>query len=179
MHQHIEELLPIHKDQLVALFRESFTAAEGENEGLMLASLVSDLAEMIDKETVSCFGTWQEEQLIGAVFVTQLSFDEDYRVQMLAPVAVATPYQRQGVGQTIIQAAIDCLAERKIDLLVTYGDPAYYSKTGFSPLSVTEVPAPYHLSMPIGWQGQVLNRAVPPALTNPRSVPPFRQPELW
>ena len=161
------------------LFTAAFAASEGESEGAVIAKLVSELIQSIDSPDVSCYVAVQQDRLIGAVFTTTLRFDQDLHVQMLAPVAVATAFQGQGVGQQMIRGVIQMLAHQGVDTLVTYGDPAYYDKVGFAPLDEREVPAPMPLSMPIGWLGQTLNRTRPPELTNPICVAPFRDPVYW
>jgi predicted N-acetyltransferase YhbS len=49
----------------------------------------------------------------------------NYLVYLLAPVAVYNKFQKQGIGQKIIQFALKYLKKQKVDLLITYGDPRY------------------------------------------------------
>jgi predicted N-acetyltransferase YhbS len=42
-------------------------------------------------------------------------------------------------------------------LVFTYGDPAFYSKTGFEQITEQIVEAPFPLSQPEGWLAQSLD----------------------
>ena len=44
-----------------------------------------------------------------------------------------------------------------MNLALTYGDPNYYSKTGFNHIGETIVKAPLELSQPEGWLAQSLD----------------------
>lgn len=175
----IKELSAYNHLEITHLFKNTFEASEGEIEGKIIGNLASELSSVIDSSNVSCVGAFHQDSLIGAAFITTLWFDQDFNVQMLAPVAVATDFQRKGVGQQLITEVIERLTKKGIDMLITYGDPNYYSKVGFSGLDVKEVPAHLPLSMPIGWLGQTLNRSKPAQLTGPRCVKQFENPHLW
>ena len=54
----------------------------------------------------------------------------------------------------LIRVALKSLG---VNLAFTYGDPAFYSKTGFTQISESVVKAPYVLSQPIGWLAQTLD----------------------
>ena len=72
-------------------------------------------------------------------------------VYLLAPVAVDNKIQKKGIGNKIIKFGIKYLKQHKVDFVMTYGDPSYYSKVGFKKTKVSVIPAPYKLSQPIGW----------------------------
>lgn len=75
---------------------------------------------------------------------------------MLAPVAVNTKHQGKGVGKALIKYGLNELKNRSVTVVLTYGDPSFYSKTGFQTLSENVIKAPLKLSKPEGWQGQSL-----------------------
>ena len=50
---------------------------------------------------------------------------------ILAPLAVSSEHQKQGVGSNLINAGIDMLTKDGVGVLLVYGDPAYYGKFGF------------------------------------------------
>ena len=165
---------------LVSLFSDTFTAAEGEEEGQLLARLARALSQIIDNTRTFCFGAQENGELTAALFFTGLQFSEPVSVYMLAPVAVATERQGEGIGQALIRFGLDALQARGVDVVVTYGDPAYYSKSGFEPLPETVIEAPMPLSMPHGWQGLSLSGEVIPELkSRPACVEPFRDPVYW
>jgi putative acetyltransferase len=60
-------------------------------------------------------------------------------------------FKNKGIGKKIIKFALKYLKKQKVDLLITYGDPRYYRKSGFKKTNIAIIPAPYKLSQPIGW----------------------------
>ena len=179
MNVEIKSLSTDDREEIVELFQKTFRQSEGDVEGDLLAALTNDLSDRLGSESVSCLGAFESNQLIAAAFLTDLSFEHGFKVKMLAPVAVRTEYQRNGVGQKLILNAMDSVQAKGVDLIVTYGDPNYYSKVGFQSLSEQNVPAPMPLSMPIGWLGKTLNRPIPSDLTTPKCVEPFSNQKLW
>ena len=69
--------------------------------------------------------------LIGCIFFTRMEFENQINAFILSPVAVATRYQKLGIGQKLIKFGIYSLKKNNVELLFTYGDPNYYSKVGF------------------------------------------------
>jgi len=179
MNVEIQSLSTDDREEIVELFQKTFRQSEGDVEGDLLAALTHDLSDRLGSESVSCLGAFESNQLIAAAFLTDLSFEQGFTVKMLAPVAVRTEYQRNGVGQKLILNAMHSLQASGIDLIVTYGDPNYYAKVGFKALSEQDVPAPMPLSMPIGWLGKTLNNPIPANLTTPKCVEPFCNQNLW
>lgn len=168
------------KEAVTELFTSAFTASEGEKEGRLIGNLASELSSEIDDREILCFGACEGESIIGSIFFTPLRFKAGIEVYMLAPVAVRTEHQGKGVGQALIRYGLDELKNRSVDVAVTYGDPAYYSRVGFRPLSEKVLPAPHELSMPFGWQGQSLAGEPIPALDErPACVRQFNDPALW
>ena len=73
--------------------------------------------------------------VVGHVMFTRSLLDAPRRlvdVQVLSPVAVLPPRQRQGVGAALIRAGLDVMAERSVPVVFLEGDPAYYSRLGFA-----------------------------------------------
>ncbi|MEL7449852.1 MAG: N-acetyltransferase [Pseudomonadota bacterium] len=168
------------RDTIGALVRESFTASADETEGRLVGGLAESLALAIDDDEVVCVGALDSDVLAGVIFFSRLHFAEPVSVYLLSPVAVATRRQRSGVGQSLINAGIAELKRRAAAVVVTYGDPDYYSKTGFQPLSESVLQAPLPLSMPHGWLGQSLDAESVPALTGrPACLEAFDDPSLW
>lgn len=169
---------------LVALFEAAFGEAEGPEEGAAVAGLVRELLAGTGQAAPVVHAAWAPDGgLIGAILFTPLRFAGDARhVVLMAPVAVAPEWQRQGVGRALIRQGLeDMRAGHGAQVAVTYGDPAYYSKLGFRQVSVGDVPPPHRLSQPEGWQAQALDAAAGPLrLQGPSAcVAAFDDPRYW
>lgn len=76
--------------------------------------------------------------VVGHVLLSRLN--APFRGLALAPLAVAAPWRRQGVGAALVHRALaDARAEAWQAVLVL-GDPAYYGRFGFD---ATAVDSPY------------------------------------
>jgi len=169
-----------HSKELVELFRSVFTSSEGQTEGTLIGKLVSELASHIENEEIICFGGYEKELFMGSCFFTQLTFHAPIKVYMLAPVAVDTAYQGQGIGQALIRYGLNELKKRQVQVAITYGDPSFYSKVGFQALPEKIIQAPLKLSMPFGWLGQSLTeKPIPTINERPLCVKAFNDPVYW
>lgn len=168
------------KNEVTNLFTSVFFDSEGEKEGKVIGTLASNLSSEIDNENIICFGAYKEESIIGSIFFTRLQFKESIKVYMLSPVAVATKHHGEGVGQALINYGLNELKKRSVDIVVTYGDPAFYSKVGFETLLEKVIQAPLELLMPQGWLGQSLTKE-PIAIIKgrPSCVEAFNDPVYW
>jgi predicted N-acetyltransferase YhbS len=168
------------KEEVARLFVSVFSLSEGEEEGVLIGHLVSELSSNLDNEEIVGFGAYEDQSLIGAIFFTRLRFNEPILVYMLAPVAISTEHQKQGVGQALINYGLDQLRKRSVAVAVTYGDPSFYSKVGFQTLSENVIQAPLKLTMPQGWLGQSLTGDSVPVINEcPTCVEEFNDPIYW
>ena len=168
------------QDEVTTLFMSVFTLSEGEEEGRLIGSLASELSSGTDNQDIVCFGTYEEESIIGSIFFTRLRFKDAIQVYMLAPVAVSTAHQGKGVGQALINHGLNKLKNRSVAVAITYGDPSFYSKVGFRALSENLIQAPLKLSMPEGWLGQSLTgEPIPSIKERPTCVKEFNDPAYW
>jgi predicted N-acetyltransferase YhbS len=177
----IHQVLDNSKQKTIAeLFASVFTSSEGDKEGRLIGKLSSELASNIDNEETICFCVYKNESLIGSIFYTRLQFNEPIQVYMLAPVAVSTEYQGKGIGQALINYGLNELKKRSVNVVVTYGDPSFYSRVGFQALSENVIQAPLKLSMPFGWLGQSLTgEPIPTINDRPICVKEFNDPAYW
>jgi putative acetyltransferase len=165
---------------LTQLFTSTFGSSEGAEEGAVIGSLVAKLSVGIDGREILCFGAVEDEQVVGAIFFTRLQFTDQAPIYMLAPVAVSTDHQKSGVGKALIRHGLNELADQGALVAVTYGDPSYYEKVGFKPLSESVLKAPLALSMPHGWLGQSLTQeTIHTRAERPTCVEAFRDPAYW
>jgi putative acetyltransferase len=169
------------KEEVASLFTSVFSSSEGAHEGRLIGRLASALATRTDNQEVVCIGAYADDgTLTGAIFFTRLQFDEPIEAYMLAPVAISTAHQEMGIGQALIRFGLDELKNRSTTLVVTYGDPAFYSKVGFQTLSENVIQAPLPLSMPEGWLGQSLSGDTIPILkSRPACVQEFDNSLYW
>ena len=170
-----------HEDEIAALFEDSFTEAEGAEEGAKIGQLARDLLATTPPEDVAAFTAHQGCKIVGGAFLSRLRYAGDGRsVFVLGPVAVQPDHQRRGIGQALLRHALAALGARGVDVVLTYGDPAYYGRVGFVPISETFAAAPYPLQMPHGWQAQALHGKPLTALSGAvRCVPAFDNPAFW
>ena len=168
------------QEEVARLFTSVFSSSEGVQEGELVGKLASALAARTDNQEVICVGAVEDGSVIGALFFTRLRFDEPVKACMLAPVAVGVAHQGKGIGQAMIRFGLQLLEQRSVALVVTYGDPAFYSKLGFQALPEKVVRAPQPLSMPEGWLGQTLSGTALPVLkSRPVCDEAFDSPAYW
>lgn len=170
------------RGELIAdLFRASFTASEGADEGALIGALAHRLVTETPASDLRVFTAWEDDALLGSILFTRLTYEGDPRIVfMMAPVAVATARQGQGIGQRLIAFGLDALRKEGVDIAVTYGDPAFYGRAGFMPVSEADVPAPQPLQHPQGWIAQSLTEAPLTPLRGPvRCVAAFDDPAFW
>ena len=161
---------------LAALFGATFAASDGTDEGARIAALVTRLLAT----GAIAFAARHGAALVGGVLFTPLTYPDPRRVMMLSPMAVATPHQGRGLGKALIRHALHTLRAGGTDIVVTYGDPAFYHRTGFHPVTTATIPAPQPLSMPQGWQAQSLTGTALTPLPGPATADPaFDDPALW
>jgi putative acetyltransferase len=68
--------------------------------------------------------------------------DETIIAAALAPVSVLPAFQRQGVGSALIEAGNARCRDLSLPAIIVLGDPAYYSRFGFSAAAAESLQAP-------------------------------------
>ncbi|MEQ9545034.1 MAG: N-acetyltransferase [Marinobacter sp.] len=168
------------RQEIEALFTRTFSDSEGESEGKLIGHLVHELMKGAETEDLFGFIATEQEQIVGCIFFTRLSFGSPVRAFMLSPVAVDTAHQGKGVGQNLIYFGMNHLRELGVDLIFTYGDPNYYSKMGFGHIPQEVAEAPFKLAHPEGWLGQSLDRgSLELPLGQACCVEAFNDPRYW
>lgn len=180
-HLQLSHVRTVDASSLIDLFKDTFSDSEGPAEGALIGELVSQLLANTSKEDLHCFTAYDDNEPTGAILFTRLSFPEDVRtVWMLAPVAVATRAQRKGVGQALIRYGLDKMASQGAEVAVTYGDPKYYGRFGFSQVSADVVAPPLQLQFPEGWMAQSLtDTPLTPLKGSSACVAAFNDPAYW
>ena len=107
------------------------------------AELVMRLREN-GKRTLSLVACNNDGELVGHLFFSPVMLDgEDHNWQGLAPMAIKPEYQRQGVGQAMLEEAKQTLAELGYPVIVVLGHPEYYPKAGFVPAAPQGIQCPW------------------------------------
>lgn len=165
---------------VIELFRSVFSASEGEGEGQVIAQFVSNLiATTHQQDLIGCVAE-QSGIICGCIFFSRFTVPSGQAAFILSPVAVSTDKQGKGVGQKLIQYGLDHLKSLNVQLVFTYGDPAYYAKTGFKQINENMVSAPHPLSQPIGWLAQsICGQEIRAMAGVTRCVEALNDPDLW
>lgn len=165
---------------VIDLFGSVFSDSEGQDEGRMIADLVASLISSTDAADLEGFISLSDSRVEGAIFFSRLWFPDNRTGFILSPVAVATRQQGKGVGQQLIRHGLMQLEKKGVDLVFTYGDPAFYGKLGFQPISESVVKAPLNLSYPHGWLAQSLaGLPILPAQGAVRCVEALNDQKYW
>lgn len=166
--------------EVVSLFRKTFGDSEGDAEGETIGKLVEALVDTTKDGDLHGYCAEDEDDLLGCIFFSRLLLDTEIPTFMLAPVAVSTQYQRKGIGQTLINFGLKNIRHEGAELVLTYGDPSYYSKLGFEPVAEHTISAPYPLTHPEGWQAQsLIGTPIPSVKGKTQCVEAFRSPAYW
>ncbi|MBJ6124597.1 GNAT family N-acetyltransferase [Microvirga splendida] len=62
---------------------------------------------------------------------------------VLAPLAVAPAFQKQGIAAALVQHSLERLKGDGYDLVVVLGEPHYYGRFGFDPKLAEKLKTPY------------------------------------
>lgn len=176
----IQDYQKSEEESIKRLFKDVFSDSENLEEGTLVSNLVGHIINSTNEKDIFGFVAKIQGQLIASIFFTRLKFNNSCSAFILSPVAVHTQFQGKGIGQKIINFGIKQLKDKNIDLLFTYGDPAFYSKVGFKWLDQQIVQAPFTLSHPQGWLCQSLNnKPVMPIKSRPSCVSALDNELYW
>jgi putative acetyltransferase len=167
-------------EDIKKLFTKVFSDSEGQAEGELIGNLTYDIMTSTDAQDLYGFVATENEQIIGSIFFTRLTFQSGVNAFLLSPVAIHTSYQGKGIGQKLINFGINHLKENRVRLVFTYGDPNFYSKVAFKLITEKIAKAPLKLTYPEGWLAQSLvSDEVEPIAGNSYCVEAFNKPEIW
>ena len=146
----------------------------------MVGRLAKEMMTSTDSNALYGFIAKDNEQIIGAVFFTRMVFENSINAFLLSPMAIRTEHQGKGVGRKLINFGLETLKKDGVELVLTYGDPHFYSKVGFSVVTEKILPAPLPLTMPEGWLAQSLRGdKIKPIAGKSHCVKALNDPELW
>jgi putative acetyltransferase len=176
----ISAYTPNEVEKVEQLFTKTFSDSEGESEGTIVGGLAGELMRSTSRSGLYGFVARDGAELVGGILFSRMRFEQEIKAFILAPVATRTDHQRRGVGQKLINFGLNVLKEDGVELVLTYGDPRFYSKVGFRGITETLVPPPFKLSRPHGWMAQPLvGDQIDPITGKSRCVEALNKPEYW
>ena len=179
---HYGHAYPEHTANICQLFTQTFSDSEGEAEGKVIGELVTALFDTTPENDRYVFVAMDEQQIVGSILFTRMTFEGDnvHTAFLLSPVAVHTAYQGKGIGQALINTGLAALKAQGATLAFTYGDPNFYGKVGFEPITEEHFRAPQPLSYPHGWLAQSLTDQQLTTISGAsRCAPALDNPAYW
>ena len=126
----IRESVENDKDTIRTAHQNAF----GEPEGEAVSQLAIDLLE--DKTTaqpILSLVAEQNNEIVGNIIFSPVNIKgfKGVSAYILAPLAVTKNNQGKGIGTQLINKGLEILKERGAEIVLVYGDPNYYMRTGF------------------------------------------------
>ncbi len=166
--------------EVIDLFKGVFSASEGEQEGQVISGFVSNLISTTEPEDLFGCVAEDDKTIVGCIFFSRFTVPSGQAAFILSPVAVSTESQGKGIGQKLIRYGLDHLRSLNVNLVFTYGNPSYYSKTGFERISENVVEPPFPLSQPAGWLAQSIGGGqIKTMAGSTQCVEALNDPNLW
>lgn len=100
------------------------------SEGVVLASLIAEI----------------QDRPVGHILFSRMWIDTTagaVPAVALAPMAVRAEYQRQGIGQQLVQHGLDLLRGQGEQIVIVLGHPDYYPRFGFSVENARYLESPF------------------------------------
>ena len=112
------------------LHQNAFDLSERET----VSQLAIDLLEDKTALPILSLVAEQDNEIIGNVIFSSVNIEgiEGMSAYILAPLAVTRLVQRSGIGTQLINKGLETLKERGAKIVLVYGDPNYYMRTGFT-----------------------------------------------
>ncbi|WP_371482957.1 GNAT family N-acetyltransferase [Kitasatospora sp. NBC_00315] len=121
--------------------RVHMAAFPGPDEADLVDALRGDPAWLPELSVVAVNGAGL---VLGHALLTRLRIGDGQGLA-LAPVAVAPEWQRKGVGELVVRAALAAAAEAGERLVVVLGDPDYYGRFGFVAAGEYDITGPFEV----------------------------------
>ena len=152
-----------------------------QSEGETVSQLAIDLLEDKTALPILSLVAEQDNEIIGNVIFSSVTIEgaEGVSAYILAPLAVTRFAQRNGIGTLLINKGLETLKERGAEIVLVYGDPNYYMRTGFK--ADHNLKPPHKLKYPEeAWMAQELVEGI---LTKTRGMvqcaSSLNSPEYW
>ncbi len=131
--------------------------AFGQAEGDIVAQLAIDLLDDMTARPILSLVAERDNEIIGNIIFSSVNIEgnESVPAYILAPLAVKKFAQGNGIGTQLIIKGLEILKQHGAELVLVYGDPIYYSRTGFK--AGHNLKSPYKLQYPEeAWMAQEL-----------------------
>ena len=165
-------------DSILKVIKTAFS----DEENKVIINLVQELSREVTSPSIKLLVAEVDNQVIGYVSYSPIFLKSNTSISgyILAPLAVSPEHQKQGVGSNLIKSGIDMLTKDGANVLLVYGDPAYYGRFGFREEIGHSFVPPYTLQYPFGWTGMMLNgTVVPEEAIQFECISALSKPDLW
>ena len=173
----IRESVENDKNSIREVHQNAFDQSEGETVSQLAIDLLADKTALPILSLVA----EQDNEIIGNVIFSSVTIEgvEGVSAYILAPLAVTRFAQRIGIGTLLINKGLETLKERGAELVLVYGDPDYYMRTGFK--AGHNIKAPHKLKYPEeAWMAQELvENILMKTQGTVRCALSLNAPELW
>ncbi|MRS11881.1 MAG: N-acetyltransferase [Actinobacteria bacterium] len=164
-------------DALAAVHRAAFGSD-------LEADLARDLIRDSAYVPALSFAAEEDGVLLGHVLFTRAWLNRDdglpgFPLLNLAPLAVLPERQREGIGSTLVEAAIALARESGEVGMLVFGDPKLYGRFGFVPAATCGIRTPHPAEPEWGWQVLELALGVLGTPGVLEVAAPLDHPELW
>ena len=158
------------------------SSAFSDDERHLITALVAGLFSESTCPAIRSLVLQQDGQIVGYVSFSPIFTRLTPAVSgyILAPLAVSPVHQKQGIGAKLIKSGIKMLGNDGSEVLLVYGNPAYYGRFGFTSETAKAFSPPFPLAYPAAWQGLMMNKGTPPqTATRLDCVQPLNNVALW
>ena len=173
----IRESLENDKDSIQKVHQNAFGQPEGETVSQLAIDLLDDKTALPILSLVA----EQDNEIIGNVIFSSVNIEgvEGVSAYILAPLAVTGLAQKSGIGTQLINKGLEILKKRGVEIVLVYGDPNYYMRTGFK--ANHNLKPPHKLKYPEeAWMAQELVESI---LKKTQGIvqcaPSLNSPEHW
>jgi len=173
----MRELVESDKQSIRSVLLDAFDQSERET----VTQLAIDLLEDKTALPVLSLVAEQDNEIIGNIIFSSVHIEgaEGVSAYILCPMAVIEIAQKKGIGSLLINKGLETLKERGAEIVLVYGDPNYYMRTGFR--AGHNLKPPYKLAYPEeAWMAQELTvGALLKTHGTVRCARSLSSPELW
>ena len=153
----IRESLKKDKGAIRKVHQDAFGSTEGQE----VSQLAIDLLEDKTALPILSLVAEQNKEIIGNIIFSTVNIEgaEEISAYILAPLAVSVAAQRTGIGVQLINRGLEILKNRGGQIVLVYGDPNYYKRTGFE--AGHGLKPPHKLKYPKeAWMAQELEESI-------------------